>query len=613
MPESEEPSVPSLNPSPHAASTRTLLVLSLLGALVFAGSVAAAVAVFTWEDGGDVPDGSFLDITLRGEVPEAPRAGGFVLEPEDFPPVVTEIAEALRDAATDERIEGVYLNLDGPAMGWGAIQELRDGLLAVRAADKPCVAYSETYTTNSYYLASACQTVVMPPGGIGLITGLASTTTYYAGTLEHLGVDAEMEHVGDFKSAVEPFERSGPSEAAAQAKDEMLDSLWSQWLGAVASSRGQTEAEVQAWVDRPAMSPTRALERGIVDALAFPEQLRSQIRRAGGGDYLASLSEVVPGREEEAGDDFTSLKEYLKGVRRKNSERDAKVAVVHAAGTIVSGRSDNALFGGGTNLADKTFADWMEEIRDDEQISAVVLRVDSPGGSGLASDMMWHQVRLTQDAGKPVVVSMANYAASGGYYISAPADWIVAQPATLTGSIGVFGGKMDLSGTYEKVGMTQSTQKRGAEADMFSPNAGFSDGARTVYREFLSDFYDTFLDRVGSGRGMEREETHAVAQGRVWTGAQAAERGLVDALGGLDVAVAKAAELADVADPGIVRWPPRKGFLELLMEDLGRGGSVEISLLPGVELTEVRDLMVLEHILRKGDVAALVPGAPLFQ
>ena len=509
----------------------------------------------------------------------------------------------------------MYLHLDGPSIGWAGTQELRSALIALREADKPCVAYAETYSTSSYHLASACEHIVLAPSGVGMVIGVAASTTYYAGTFEKLGIEAEMEHVGDFKTAVEPYERSEPSEAAIEAMDSLLDSLWGQWVAEVATGRGVGEGQVQAWVDEPSISPQSALERGIVDALAFPDQVRRRVPRATEDEWLALLQEPLEepqrgeSREPDEDKQLTPLKEYLKDLRGEWSSASSQIAVVHAAGTIVSGEAEGGLFGSQA-LADRTFAKWMAEIRGDDDVAAVVLRIDSPGGSGLASDMIWREIERTRATGRPVVVSMANAAASGGYYMSAPADWIVAQPATITGSIGVFGGKINLSGAYEKLGLTQTTFKRGAQADLFSPTSGFDEAGRQVYRAFLLDFYERFLSRVADGRGMTRDEVHAVAQGRVWTGEQALERGLVDALGGLDVAITKAEELAEVQGAGVVRWPKRKGFIELLMEDLeGSRVELELELYPGVDADQVRELWLLERILSGGGVAALLPGA----
>ncbi|MBT3222938.1 MAG: signal peptide peptidase SppA, partial [Proteobacteria bacterium] len=265
-------------------------------------------------------------------------------------------------------------------------------------------------------------------------------------------------------------------------------------------------------------------------------------------------------------------------------------------------------------LADKPFARWMKEVRDDDAVKAVVLRIDSPGGSGMASDMMWHEVKLTQAAGKKVVVSMGDLAASGGYFIAAPSDWIVAQPSTLTGSIGVFGGKLNLAGTYEKIGLTQALFKRGEQADLLSGSHPFSEEGRATMQAFLDDFYRVFVGKVMEGRGMTYDEVHAVAQGRVWTGEQALERKLVDELGGLDVALAKAAEFCELDEYGIVRLPRPKTFVELLMEDLAEVKAqqvkiqqVELNLGLPIDADALAELLLLQRILEDGP-AAIVPG-----
>ncbi len=604
--------------SPPAArnrsTTRALVGLTLVGTLVFAASVAVVVFLVNRDDPGEVQEGSFLDVRLSGAISDMPQIGGLVLEPDQVPPVVTEISAALHEAVGDDRIDGVLLNLDAPSMGWGGAQEIRSGLIALREAGKPCVAYTEMYSTGSYYLASACDHVVMAPSGISTVFGLATSTTYYADVFEKIGIEADFEHVGDFKSAVEPYERAAPSGPAAEAMNALLDSLYGQFLTDVAEGRGWTVEQARVHIDGAEMSPTEALELGLVDALAFPDEVRSTaFRAADEGDWLDQLgeAEVVPADSDETSSHYTSLKEYLKGVRSEARQADHMVAVVHADGPIVSGEVEGGLFGG-SMLADRTFRSWMTAIRADDDVEAVVLRVNSRGGSGLASDMMWREIVRTQAAGKPVVVSMANYAASGGYYIAAPADHIVAQRGTLTGSIGVFGGKLALGGTMEKIGVTQHTYKRGELSDLFSTTDPFSDEGRAVYRRFLGSFYDLFLDRVAEGRDLDRDAVHTVAQGRVWTGEQALERGLVDELGGLDVAVAKAAELAEVANPGSVgirRWPIRKDFFELLMEDLqtAEAPTVEVSV-PGLDAQVMRDIMVLDRILADGGVAAMLPG-----
>ena len=286
------------------------------------------------------------------------------------------------------RIAGVWLRLRGPSFGWASAQEVRSALGALREAGKPCVAYSETYSTLDYYLASACDHVVMAPSGIGMVLGLSATTTYYKGTLELLGIEPEMEHVGDFKTAVEPFERSEPSDASVEATESLLNSLWSQWVADVSAGRGLEPDQVQALVDAPSLSPTRAMARGLVDALAYPDQLRAHLDRAHEDGWRDLLGQ--PADDESEPSRVTKLSEYLKDVRRDWGSGTGIVAVLHASGQIVSGEAEGGLFSQQA-IADKTFARWMREIRENDGVRALVLRIDSPGGSGLASDMIWRR------------------------------------------------------------------------------------------------------------------------------------------------------------------------------------------------------------------------------
>jgi len=604
-------------PKRSSNTTRVLLGLTALGGMVFLGSLGAVVWLVSQEDSGEVLEGSFLQVELRGPIADAPQPPPLFADPADIPPTGIEIAQALRKAANDERIDGVYLDVANPVMGYGIARELHDALGEVRAAGKPCVAYSEVWTTGSWYVASACDHVVMPPAGIGLVTGIDARTTYYKGTFDKLGIESEMLHVGDFKSAVEPYERTEPSEAASEAMNYLLDGLWGTWLADAAEGRGLSEAKVQALVDRPPLSPSAARERGLVDVIAYPAVFEDLLTEAGAEDWREQVTAAM----EEAGqggggddeeDEFTELDEYVKGLRADWRAADEHVAVIYASGPITTGTGEDSLFSGPT-LTDVNFEKWVRAATEDESVKALVIRVDSPGGSGLASDMMWHEIRRVQASGLPVVVSMASYAASGGYYISAPADWVVAQPTTLTGSIGVFGGKLNLEGLYEKVGLTQHSYKRGEQADLFALTKGFSEGGVEAYQGFLDDFYDLFLERVSEGRELERGAVHQVAQGRVWTGEQAMERGLVDQLGGIDVALAKAAELAELDEGyGVATFPKQKTFFELLQEDLADASSptveLEFGLASLVDAEALRDVLVLERVLADG-AAALLPGS----
>lgn len=576
------------------SGARVLLVVLAFGVLTVGAGIAGTAWLAMGDMGGDVTEDSFLEVDLTQPVSDAPQQGGFVMDPNDFPPVLTEMTADIRRAATDTRIKGLYVEISGGVGGWAATEEMRDALLAFKESGKPCYAWSEGYDNKGYYLASACGEVYLAPAGMMVVNGFSVTTEYYLGTFEKLGVHADFEHVGDFKTAVEPLQRSEPSEPASLAMDEMLDSLYAQFLAGIAAGRNISLDEAKALVDRAPVTPQQALDAKMVDGLKFRDEVRDGM----------------------AGKERTKLSSYHESPAPFATGK--RIAVVHAEGEIIDGESGSSMFGS-EKLGDQTFEEQMTDIREDEDIVAVVLRVNSPGGSGLASDNMWHQVDLTKAAGKPVVVSMGDYAASGGYYISAGADKIFAEPGTLTGSIGVFGGKINMAGLYTNLGVTMHTWKRGELAGLLDPQTDFSDAERAQFRAFLSSFYEQFLGRVSDGRKMERDAVHQVAQGRVWTGVQAKERGLVDELGGLDMAVAAARELAKVgADEELLidRYPKRKTFVEQLLEDLDKQAGaptpdVSLGALAAVspELARsVEHLQTLQGILAHGGVAAMLPG-----
>ncbi len=577
---------PAPRPRRSGRGARLLIGISVMGLVTLAAATAGIV--FFARDGlpgAGVTDQSFLEVSLDGPLADAPGEVGFVMDPADFPPLVTEIAADIRSAATDPRITGLYLEVGNVSTGWAGAQELRDAVAAFTASGKPCHAYGETFDNKAYFLASACDNVYIAPAGLMLLNGFSVTTEYYAGTLEKLGVTSNFEHVGDFKSAVEPFERSGPSDAASIATDSMLDSLYAQLVDGIAAGRGMTPEQVRAIIDNPPITPDAALAAGLVDALKYRDEVREGI----------------------AGEERTELKAYHQS--DSPLSRGRTIAIVHAEGQIISGESGSPVFGG-TMVGDRTVGEMLEQVREDDDVIAVVLRVNSPGGSGLASDAMWHDIKRTRASGKPVVVSMGDYAASGGYYIAAAADAIVAEPGTLTGSIGVFGGKMNLAGLYSQLGITMHTYQRGQLSSLLSSTSDFNELERAKFREFLEGFYEVFLSRVAEGRGMTRDQVHEVAQGRVWTGVQAKERGLVDELGGLDVAIAKARSLANVPEDeelGLTRLPKRRTLIDQILEDFQKAQAPAVTMVPGVAEAYGR-LFGLQRVLEDGGIAAMLPG-----
>lgn len=596
LPENNEPPTdpghrraPSPSKPPAAGSGRLLVVVGLLGVGLVAAS-AASVAVLV---GAEAPNLSsepaWLEVRVSGSLPDAPGGEGLLADPADLPPLQTELVSAIRAAATDDDIQGLYLKIGGLDMGWASLQELRDAVIAFEASGKPCVAWSGAYSTKEYYLATSCSRVELAPAGLFLVNGISTTQMYFGETFQKYGVSANFEHVGDFKSAVEPYQRTGPSEAAQQATDALLDGLYAQLVEGIAAGRKMEPEAARALLDDPPMTPDEALARGLVDALRYPDELDA----------------------ETGGEDRRRLKPYLRGLRADWRKGGPEIAVIYAEGAIVDGDGGQDMFGG-RYIGDGGLNKLIREAREDDDVKAVVLRVNSPGGSGSASDAIWRELELTR-AQKPVVVSMGDYAASGGYYISMGATRIFAEPGTLTGSIGVFGGKLNMAGLYGQVGVKLHTNKRGAFSDLLSGTSDFDEPGRAKFRSFLGAFYDTFVSKAAEGRDMSREDLHAVAQGRVWTGSQALERSLIDELGGLDAAVAFAAKEAGLGeDYALLRLPQRRGFFEQLAEELSNPDAADAALraaLPAESRAVLGALRRIERVSQaENGVLMIIPG-----
>jgi protease IV len=582
---------------------RRATLLLLVGALFFFTLIVAAVAVFVLLAGSGpvIPDDSYLVIRLNGEISEQPM-------PEDpFAALlgaeggwsIIEIDSALRKAAVDDRIAGVIVQVGPLAAGLGKVEELRDAIHRYReTTDKPIIGRMEAGGTKEYFLVSACSEVYMPPEGMMLLTGLRFAVTFYKGTLDKLGVEAEFARVGQYKSAVEPFLREEMSDAFREVLEAMADDLYGQIVGGIAEDRGLTEEQVRAIFDDPPMTARAGVEAGLVDELLYRDELEARFKPADAEDWsLIGLG------------DYARVKPSSLGLGK-----GPEVAVIYCDGTIMPGDSSPPYYGGERTMGSSTITRVLRDAREDEDIEAVVMRVNSPGGSGLASDLIWREVVLTSEV-KPVVVSMSDYAASGGYYISMAADAVVAQPGTLTGSIGVYAGKFNLGGLYEKVGLSVETVERGDYAGLLASSRSFTPEERAKLEEMVVDFYNTFITKAAEGRGVEPAEIDHVARGRVWTGAQALEVGLVDELGGFREALDVAKELAGI-DPddevSLVVLPVQRTLLEELLDAPG-SVSIEVdgplhALLP--EAGDALDqLLTAAPLLGSGEPVAMLPYA----
>ena len=579
--------------------TRLLLWITGLGFVIFSAAAVAVVLLVVNDQefpdlasAGSDGDEAWLDVHLRGPIHDGPKPDSLIVDPEQIPLTVHDISAAIHAAADDDDIDGLVLHLDGHGLGLAGAQDIRSALVAFTDAGKECRAWSKVYENVDWYLASACDELHIHPEGVPLAIGLNVSTTYFAGTFEKMGVSGDFERVGEFKSAIETYENTAPSEPTVRMYTELLDSLYATFVADIAEGRGMTEDEVAAIIDDPPVTAPSAVDRGMLDAMTYKDAF-----------------------DEQLDGELVDLDGYAQDLRNRWRRSGEQVAVVHLQGTIIDGESTSGGFGG-DNIGDITTVELLERLKDDDDVVAVVLRVDSPGGSALASDVMWRAIEQLSEE-KPVVASMASYAASGGYYISMPTDYIVAEPSTLTGSIGVFGGKFALAGLYEKMGVTTWHQQRGELANLYNTTDPFSEAERKAIRTRIVAFYDTFVQKAADGRGMSWDEVDAVAGGRVWTGAQAVEVGLVDEVGSLEDAVGIAIELADVEDPEDVGrriLPRRQTLMEALLKSLNEqqaqvDASAQLRELMGDEAFET---MVagrqLAHVLEAGGIAAMDPA-----
>jgi len=527
---------------------RTAWVLAAGVAAVALGAAAVGAVAIVVRGGrpsaGWAGGSRFLALDVDGDMPEEPPAGlGGLFG--SRPPSIRGLVEAVDRAAGDPAVKGLVLRVGSVSTGWARVQELRDALVRFRRSGKPSWAHLEFAGNQEYFLATGCAKVAASPTAMLDVSGLSAEVSFYKGTLEKLGVEAQFEGVGKYKNAPNQFTEAGFTAPHREQMEALVGSLFDQYVRAIAEARGLSPQDVRAIVDRGPFHAPEAKEAGLVDELLYRDQVEDRIPAAG---------RVSPSG-------------YVRAGRGFGFDRRPKLALVHAVGEIVRGDSQSSPFGGSLAGSD-TIVRGLRQASEDDGVRAIILRVDSPGGSGTASDAIWREVAVAR-LKKPVVVSMGDYAASGGYYIAMGADAIVAEPGTITGSIGVFSGKFSLRGLYAKLGVSQETVRRGKNATLFSGWEPWTDEERAKVRGLNVAFYETFIAKAAAGRKKTPQEIDAVAQGRVWTGEEALRAGLVDALGGLDTAVAVARARARIAkgqEIQMVVLPQRKGLLETLME-----------------------------------------------
>ncbi len=465
-------------------------------------------------------------------------------------PRLADVLSGLRRARQDPRVRAVIVKIGGHPLGLGMVQELRSAVVHLRSAGKLTVAFSETFGefgagTVPYYLASAFEKVYLQPSGDVGLTGVSLEQRFVRDALAKAGVEYQLGQRHEYKTAANMFTQSHMTEAHRESAARIAESVTEQIVNGIAESRSLDPERVRELIDQGPFIGAEAVEAGLVDALKYRDEVYAETVE---GSHLLFVSR------------------YSKTTLPKKLPHPGEnvVALVHGTGMIKLGRSGRSPLGGGGAMGSDTICAALRSARRDDKVKAIVFRVDSPGGSYVASDAIWREVVLARKAGKPVIVSMGDLAASGGYFVSAAADVIVAQPGTLTGSIGVFGGKPVVGELLGKIGVVTESVAEGVNAGMFSPTREFSDAQWERVNAWLDRIYDDFVGKVAEGRGLDRERAHGLAKGRVWTGADALAGGLVDELGGLEDALALARRRAGLATDAPVRTYPRMHPLERL-------------------------------------------------
>jgi protease-4 len=505
----------------------------------------------------------WAEIQLSGSYPEHQQMPGLF---GDLVESLPACMDRLQQAARDKSIKGVILHIDGVEIGWARLNELHSAIAEVKAAGKPIWARMNDGGNKDYLLAASCDRILMPESGTLMLTGLRAEVMFYKNLFEMFDVKADMLRVGAFKSAAEPYTRSEMSPEFRQEMEVILDDYYASMVTQIADARKLPEDNVKAVIDEGLLSTARAKELGLIDEVAYHDQVSDLISN-GDASLDVRIRDDYRKKKPNTELDLFSLMELLSGGSSQSSSSEPRIAVLRLEGAIVSGNSPMSLFSEASISSDK-IVPLIEKIGRDENVKAILLRVDSPGGSALASDLIWRALEATK---KPVVASMGDTAASGGYYISMGADAIFAEPGTLTGSIGVLGGKIALDGVMKKFGVTTSVIQRGKNSGVMSPVAAFSDSERETMQRMLNSVYEQFTQKAAAGRKMEYATLEALARGRVYTGRQAKEIGLVDQLGTLADAVAYTRKLVgdEAGKLELEDLPKAQSPLEMLMGQTG--------------------------------------------
>jgi protease-4 len=572
-----------------SARRGVIIVLSLIAIAV----VISIAGTFLLLAGSAAPPSILSDSTLymkvRAPFDEVDPLNLFSQFATNATPTLRSTVDMIRKAKADSRVKTLVITPEGGAL-WGQLQEVRAALVDFRTSGKPVTAYMEYGGPQEYFVASAADRVMMMPAGTLDLSGLATYELFFRGALDKIGIYPDLLHIGDYKTYSNTFTEKGFTPAHREMTQSLNHDWYDQLVTAIAEGRKRSQADIIQAIDGGPYLADGARQAGLIDAIGYEDQIDDQPPVKGTRRLEDRTYREVP---------MSSL----------GLGTGPRIALLYAAGTITSGASsfDGP---GGLVLGSDTFSQWLRKVRVDPGIRAIVVRIDSPGGSAIASEVIWRELMLTKDI-KPIIVSMGDVAASGGYYIALPADTIVAEPGTITGSIGVVTGKFVMKGTLDKLGIGQDAVSEGRFAELNSPFRPFSKEERARVEEQLRATYDLFVSRVAEGRKTTPAQIVRVAQGRVWTGRQAMDLKLVDRLGGLETAIQIAKQRARIdptKDVELVVYPPRRSIYDLLANPFG--ATVESTfgaLLRRPESRVVDALGSVLRLFRRGEPLTIMP------
>lgn len=581
-----------------------LIIVGILGAVVLVAFIGVALIWMAFRKSEPpIRDNSVLTLRVAGSLPDYSPDDPFKKYFGGPDQSLTGLVMQFKKAKVDKRIKGILLDIDLSGVGWGKAEELRDAITDFRSSGKPVYAFIEFGLNKEYFIATACDKIIVPPPGNLFINGLAADVMFFRGSLDKLGIYPDIYQIGKYKSAGDTFTQKQMTDAHREYINSLLDDLYGRYVTTIAEARHKSPDEVRALIDNAPYSAAQAKQAGLIDEALYRDDVEKEFKKLLG---YKDTDQFVPIR----GADYRDVSPESLGLNKGE-----RIAVIYASGDIGSGSSQNSP-SGDQSIGSDTVVKALNDAAADKTLKAIVLRVDSPGGSGLASDIIWHAVEAA-NAKKPVVVSMSDVAASGGYYISASAAKIIAQPSTITGSIGVVAGKPVMRGFYDWLGISNEYVLRGKTAGMFRETEKFSDDERAKFEEWIkTTYYQDFVPKVAKGRNKDAQFIDSVGQGRVWTGAQAKDRGLVDDFGGLDKAIEVAKQLAKIpADKGVERviLPYPTTFLQELLSGGGDNSNTQIeqqravaAALPEDARRALRYMQLMDK-MKNGETMLLMP------